>query len=192
MTSKITICICIRLSVQFYYPELSVSGYPANFTIRNYLYPAIWQILLSVHLYKAWLLWLLRLTKKAKSALNHAPCFFTTQVYQNLPIQKSLHHLHGGHGMVVRAIALCVRLVVQTQLTASPTSIFFYLHFSTKTDPILVLKLSRKAKLQLNHTPCFLKTHVYWNQLITLPYLTTTFTTKVQGTLWEIFFIFHL
>ena len=108
MTSKITICICIRLSVQFYYPELSVSGYPANFTIRNYLYPAIWQILLSVHLYKAWLLWLLRLTKKAKSALNHAPCFFTTQVYQNLPIQKSLHHLHDGHGMVVRAITLSV------------------------------------------------------------------------------------
>ena len=26
--------ICIRLSGKFYYPELSVSGYPANFTIR--------------------------------------------------------------------------------------------------------------------------------------------------------------
>ena len=34
---------------QIYYLELSVSGYPANYTIQNYLYPAIRQILLSMH-----------------------------------------------------------------------------------------------------------------------------------------------
>ena len=38
------ICICIRLSSQFYSVELSVSVYPANFSIRNYLHPAIQQI----------------------------------------------------------------------------------------------------------------------------------------------------
>ena len=39
--------ICIWLFGKFYYLELSVTGYPANFTIRNYLYPAIQQMLLS-------------------------------------------------------------------------------------------------------------------------------------------------
>ena len=44
--------ICIRLSGKFYYPEFSVSDYPVNFAIRNYLYPAIQQILLSVYPYQ--------------------------------------------------------------------------------------------------------------------------------------------
>ena len=49
MASWITICICIRLSSKIYHSELSVSGHPTNFTVRIYLYPAVRQILLSMH-----------------------------------------------------------------------------------------------------------------------------------------------
>ena len=55
MTSYITICICIRLSDKFCYPELSVSDYSANFTIRNNLYPVIRQIFLPSGIICIWL-----------------------------------------------------------------------------------------------------------------------------------------